>query len=216
VVRGSRDGETLASEARCGWEGECGEDRAHISADRRNREAQDYLQTRQSTKGVHHDCWENPLGSADATEGRKLAFVVWDYAGQHEYRGTHQCFFTRQALYLGVFDLSEDEGKSAAAAVQWICDIEDRVAGAVFALVGTKADLVSAEEAQRKYRSVLSEVHSYLEQRKEWRQEQLWRSSNTDVATVIPAPVEDDASVWIVAARMNLRPMGASTGFVRP
>jgi small GTP-binding protein len=160
---------------------------------RRDEEAHDYLQSRQSTRGVHHDRWEHPLGSADATEQGNVEFIVWDYAGQHEYRGTHQCFFTRQALYLVVFDLSEDEGESAARAKQWICDIEDRVAGAVFALVGTKADLVPSEEAQRKYRRVLSEVHSCLEQRKQWS-----GTSSTDGAMVIPASREEDPCTWIV------------------
>jgi GTPase SAR1 family protein len=151
---------------------------------RRDEEAQAYLQSRQSTRGVHHDRWEHALGSADATERADVVFIMWDYTGQYEYRSTHQCFFTRQALYLVVFDLSEDEGESAACAKQWICDIEDRVAGAV---VGTKADLVPSEEAQRKYRRVLSEVHLYLEQRKQWE-----RTSSTDGAMVIPASVEED------------------------
>jgi GTPase SAR1 family protein len=160
---------------------------------RRDEEAQGHLQSRQPTRGVHHDCWEHPLGSADATQREKLEFIVWDYAGQHEYRGTHQCLFTRQALYLVVLDLNEDEGESAKCAKQWICDIEDRVAGAVFALVGTKADLVPSEEAQRKYRRVLSEVHLYLEQRKQWE-----RTGSTDGAMVIPASVEEGPCTWIV------------------
>jgi hypothetical protein len=67
---------------------------------------------------------------------------------------THQCCFTRQAFYFLVFDLSADARESAVSAVQWICDIEDRVGGAVFALVGTKADLVPSDEAPMKYRNV--------------------------------------------------------------
>jgi hypothetical protein len=74
----------------------------------RDEEAQDYLRTRQLTRGVHHGYWENPLDSADATAGRELVLVSWDH-------GTHQCFFTRQALYL---DLSEDERESAECAMQ--------------------------------------------------------------------------------------------------
>jgi hypothetical protein len=92
-----------------------------------------------------------------------------------------------------VFDLSEDEGESASRTKQWICDIEDRVAGAVFAMVETKADLLPSEEAQRKYRRVLSEVHLYIEQRK-----QSERTSSTDGAMVIPASVEEDLCTWIV------------------
>jgi GTPase SAR1 family protein len=86
-----------------------------------DEEAQGHLQSRQSTRGVHHDRWEHPLGSADATERGNVTFIV----GLRGTARTHQCFFTRQALYLVVFDLSEDERESAARAKQWICDIED-------------------------------------------------------------------------------------------
>jgi hypothetical protein len=77
------------------------------------------------------------LGHSDVAV-EQLVILARDYAGQHEHLDMHRCLFTRQALYLVVFDLSEDTRGSATRAIQWICDLEDRLAGAVFALVGTR------------------------------------------------------------------------------
>jgi hypothetical protein len=90
---------------------------------KRDNEARACLQERQSTWGVHHERWELPLGDmhdntcSHLPGGENLVLVVWDYAGEHEYRGT-QCFFTRQALYLVVFDLNTEEQDSAVDVVE--------------------------------------------------------------------------------------------------
>jgi GTPase SAR1 family protein len=129
---------------------------------RKHEEARVCLEARKSTTGVRHEQWVNPLGcsSSDDDHAKQLVLIVWDYAGQHAYRGTHQCFFTRQSLYILVFDLSVDEKDSAACGIQWMFDIHDRVPGAVFALVGNKADLLSQDEARRKYQYVLGELRN--------------------------------------------------------
>lgn len=38
-----------------------------------------------------------------------IQFLAWDFAGQEEYQVTHQCFYSRRALYLALFRLSDGE-----------------------------------------------------------------------------------------------------------
>ena len=58
------------------------------------------------TQGVHHEEWNVALHEYLPGRTGRLKMLVWDYAGQFIYRATHQCFFTRQAIYMLVFDLT--------------------------------------------------------------------------------------------------------------
>ena len=80
------------------------------------------------------------------------------------YRGTHQCFFTRQALNLLVFDLTQPQEQSARQVRSWVRSIHSSVSGPVFCLVGTKLDLVDKAEAVAKYLFVLEQLHAYKAQ----------------------------------------------------
>jgi hypothetical protein len=74
-------------------------------------------------------------------------------------------------------------------------NVEDRVGGAVFALV----DLVSPEEAQRKYRNVLREVHSNIEHRRELKRKESSCARRANLPLVIPESAEgEDHCTWIV------------------
>ena len=77
-----------------------------------------------------------------------MEFLIWDYAGQHMYRATHQCLFTQQALYLLVFDLTEEVSKSTTLLFGWVKSIQSCIRGAVFLVIGTKRDVVDIDEAR--------------------------------------------------------------------
>jgi GTP-binding protein EngB required for normal cell division len=157
------------------------------------------------TRGVHYKCWEipkscHPLDSGGLllSKADPLILGVWDYAGHHTYLGTHQYFFTREALYLLVFDLSADERKSCESVIQWLRDVEDRVAGATFVLVGTKADkLASKEEAQGTYSRVLYALLTYLNRRVDQ------RAGTGRRPMVTPSSLDEDSSSWIVGCADN-------------
>ncbi|MDX2096822.1 MAG: M17 family peptidase N-terminal domain-containing protein, partial [Leptolyngbyaceae cyanobacterium bins.59] len=151
--------------------------------------ARKLLASRSPTAGIQQRTWLNPLGVADGDEAL-LKLIVWDYAGQHAYRGTHQCFFTRQAVYLLVFDLSDDAEASSTDVLQWIADIQARTSGAVFGLVGNKADLVTPEDALERYCLVLDAAQDYVHRR---RQRTCGRSS-----VVVPEPRDEGVSCWMV------------------
>ena len=38
-----------------------------------------------------------------------IQFLAWDFAGQEVYQVTHQCFYSRRAIYLALFRLSDGE-----------------------------------------------------------------------------------------------------------
>jgi len=112
------------------------------------------------TSGVHHETLSLSLGDDYSHDHLQLSF--WDYAGQNIYRGTHQCFFTRQSLNLLVFDLTQTKEHSAKQLRGWVRSIHCSVSGPVFCLVGTKLDLVvDKEEAIAKYLYVLEQLHDY-------------------------------------------------------
>ena len=75
-----------------------------------DQDAEEYLSYDRSqgfqegeTRGVHHEEWTVALPEHLPVHSGRLKMLVWDYAGQFIYRATHQCFFTRQAIYLLVF-----------------------------------------------------------------------------------------------------------------
>ncbi|XP_065189942.1 uncharacterized protein LOC135820827 [Sycon ciliatum] len=69
-------------------------------------------------------------------------FQTLDFAGQHEYDSTHQCFFSHRAVYVGVFDMMH--GYDGIAALRpWLMSIQACAPGSPVVLVGTHADLAS-------------------------------------------------------------------------
>ena len=94
---------------------------------------------------------------------------MWYYAGQSGYRGLHQCFFSRQGMYVLVFDLTRDAEESARELCSWGRSIHSCVSGPVLCVVGTKLDKMSSNksEARAKYVTVLKRLHEY---RRLWRE----------------------------------------------
>ena len=72
----------------------------------------------------------------------QVTFHTLDFAGQEDYYATHQCFFTKVAVYLALFDLRK--GKEGLKELQpWLLSIHACVPGAVVIIVGTHLDIVT-------------------------------------------------------------------------
>ena len=66
------------------------------------------------TKGIDIEEWACHGGKVQfifRPNRQPIQFLAWDFAGQEVYQVTHQCFYSRRALYLAVFRLSDgDDG----------------------------------------------------------------------------------------------------------
>ena len=65
----------------------------------------------QRTEGIDIEEWSCKGGKKRLFRGHKepIRFLAWDFAGQEVYQVTHQCFYSRRALYLAVFRLTDKE-----------------------------------------------------------------------------------------------------------
>lgn len=71
----------------------------------------------------------------------QVTFHTLDFAGQEDYYATHQCFFTKVAVYLALFDLQE--GKAGVEQLKpWLLSIQACAPGAVVIIVGTHLDIL--------------------------------------------------------------------------
>jgi serine/threonine protein kinase/GTPase SAR1 family protein len=71
----------------------------------------------------------------------RVTFHTLDFAGQEDYYSTHQCFFTRVAIYLALFDLRD--GKASIDQLKpWLLSIHACAPGAVVIIVGTHLDIL--------------------------------------------------------------------------
>jgi GTPase SAR1 family protein len=115
------------------------------------------------TRSVTIDALHKDLRPGWVTKFKKLGFDVdlsyWDFAGQLEYSLAHQHFMsTRQAVYVVVFSVQDDDDSIAQQLIHWLSIIPDPAACPHIRLIilGTKIDLVPTElltsvlEAKRK------------------------------------------------------------------
>ena len=60
------------------------------------------------TEGIDIEFWDC-RGRTGIFSGKRvpIRFLAWDFAGQDVYHVTHQLFYSRRALYLAVFRLSD-------------------------------------------------------------------------------------------------------------
>jgi GTPase SAR1 family protein len=180
------------------------------------------LKTRDETKGVHHELWEIPLKDhmKSKSDTDILRLSIWDYAGQHVYRGTHQCFFSSQALHLLAFDLTVDPVDSSNLVCEWARSILASVSRPVFCLVGTKLDIVlntlSIDDVRVRYETVLQSLHTLKDKmqkafEKQKESSNWWRSSESIEAQMIlpPLPSNDDDvdcnDCWLIACSGSTR-----------
>lgn len=57
------------------------------------------------------------------TKREPIKFLAWDFAGQDEYHPTHQLFYSRRALYLALFRLS-DGNEGINELDQWLRSVQ--------------------------------------------------------------------------------------------
>ena len=63
------------------------------------------------TEGIDIEEWDcrGKVSGGSLFKSKKppIHFLAWDFAGQDDYQVTHQCFYSRRALYIAVFRLCD-------------------------------------------------------------------------------------------------------------
>ncbi len=80
-----------------------------------------FLAGRETTHGIE----VHPVALHHPSAGRDMTVFAWDFGGQEIYRATHQLFFTRNALYLIVWN--PREGPEQAEVAGWLRRIRQRI-----------------------------------------------------------------------------------------
>ena len=121
----------------------------------------------QSTRGVTVDAFAEDLKPGFGTKWRHgfdLELSFWDFAGQLEYSAAHEFFMsTRQAVYVAVYSVLEDNDSIMQQLLYWLSVIPDLAASPHVRLmiVGTKIDLLPSSQLQavlQSKRSVIRQV----------------------------------------------------------
>lgn len=104
-----------------------------------NRTHQDELLSTVGVSMGQYKCQRPREGRREVSQ--PVFFQTLDFAGQHEYDSTHQCFFSLRAVYLGVFDATK--GYNGVASLRpWLMSIHACAPGSPVILVGTHCDVV--------------------------------------------------------------------------
>ena len=69
--------------------------------------------------------WDFSLSFFSLQHNTEVDFSVWDMAGQEVYYATHQCFLSRNTLYLVVWNMEEKE-KGIDNLRPWLLNIQVR------------------------------------------------------------------------------------------
>jgi GTPase SAR1 family protein len=124
-----------------------------------------------STRGVTVDAFADDLkpGFADKRRhGFDLELSFWDFAGQLEYSAAHEFFMSmRQAVYVVVYSVLEDDESVMQQLLHWFSVIPEPAAcpHVRLMIVGTKIDLVLANELQGVMQCKRSVVRQVVEAR---------------------------------------------------
>ena len=100
-----------------------------------------------ATNGIEINKWN--LGGKETRMklGQQMEFSTWDLGGQEVYYATHQCFLTKNTLYLLVFDITL--GEEAILQLQpWLLNIQARAPNSTVIIVGTHLDEIKDEANQ--------------------------------------------------------------------
>ena len=93
-----------------------------------------------ATNGIEINKWTLGGGKENKHKlGPQVEFSTWDLGGQEVYYATHQCFLTKNTLYLLVFKLTD--GEEAILQLQpWLLNIQARAPNSPVIIVGTHVD----------------------------------------------------------------------------
>lgn len=90
-----------------------------------------------------------------------VVFSSWDLAGQQVYYATHQCFLSRNTLYLVVWSMEEGE-KGIDYLRPWLLNIQARAPHSPVLIVGTHLDRIPASktrEFKEKYKERIRKLY---------------------------------------------------------
>jgi GTPase SAR1 family protein len=123
----------------------------------------------QSTRGVTVDAFAEDLKPGFGRKlrhGFDLELSFWDFAGQLEYSAAHEFFMsTRQAVYVAVYSVLEDNDSIMQQLLYWLSVIPDLAASPHVRLmiVGTKIDLLPSSQLQAVLQSKRSVIRQVVE-----------------------------------------------------
>eukprot|EP00731_Ephydatia_muelleri_P016582 Em0009g1006a len=120
-----------------------------------------------STVGVNVSEWVVPPTPAIARkyrgtyarEAMEVAFSTWDLAGQEVYYATHQCFLSRNTLYLVVWNMEEGD-KGIEYLQPWLLNIQSRAPHSPVIIVGTHYDKLPSAKAKDLREHYKQKIHS--------------------------------------------------------
>jgi leucine-rich repeat kinase 1 len=90
-----------------------------------------------------------------------IVFSTWDLAGQEVYYATHQCFLSRNTLYLVVWSMEEGE-KGIDYLRPWLLNIQARAPHSPVLIVGTHLDKLHfnrAQDLKQKYKEMIKSLY---------------------------------------------------------
>jgi leucine-rich repeat kinase 1 len=90
-----------------------------------------------------------------------VLFSTWDLAGQEVYYATHQCFLSRNTLYLAAWNMKGGE-KEIKALRPWLLNIQARAPYSPVIIVGTHLDKLlpgEAPELRGRYRQLIEKIY---------------------------------------------------------
>ena len=100
-----------------------------------------------ATNGIEINKWNLGGKETRIKLGPQMEFSTWDLGGQEVYYATHQCFLTKNTLYLLVFNITL--GEDAILQLQpWLLNIQARAPNSTVIIVGTHLDELRDEPNQ--------------------------------------------------------------------
>ncbi|XP_064633627.1 malignant fibrous histiocytoma-amplified sequence 1 homolog [Lineus longissimus] len=119
------------------------------------------------TDGVNIQTWypfkENSqnvalIGDDQLTDSEKcLRLEIWDLSGRPVTQGAHQVYMTRDALYIIVFNVTDQASCDGVA--KFVDAVEARSPGSLIILVSTRSDKIVSEEKRRsRNKSVMQSI----------------------------------------------------------
>ena len=99
-----------------------------------------------ATNGIEINKWN--LGGKEARTklSPQIEFSTWDLGGQEVYYATHQCFLTKNTLYILVFNITL--GEDAILHLQpWLLNIQARAPNSPVIIVGTHLDEIRDDQS---------------------------------------------------------------------
>ncbi|XP_074646294.1 leucine-rich repeat serine/threonine-protein kinase 1-like [Tubulanus polymorphus] len=89
----------------------------------------------------------------------KVHIRTWDFGGQKNFYATHQYFLSSRALYVVVWNISQDLDDGLKDVHQWLVNIQARASNSPVIIVGTYKDLIPSNKVENLLISIDKEIN---------------------------------------------------------